>query len=67
MRPSGVQAVAHTCPHIDRVLRLVRRHVADPGDRAEAIGELEQLRAMNTQLRANAAAWELAYREGSDG
>mgnify|MGYP006995565958 CR=1 FL=1 len=58
--PPGYRPVAHTCPTIDRA-----RHLAGalpPSKREEVRDLLEQVRADNIQLRANAAAWETQAR-----
>jgi hypothetical protein len=43
-----------TCPAIDRLLRLARRHLPEP-DRSAAVLDLETLRAHHILLRAAAA------------
>ncbi|MCK5549242.1 MAG: hypothetical protein KAI41_01785 [Hyphomicrobiaceae bacterium] len=47
------RAVGHTCPAIDRVVAIVRRH-APPDDASRAAGILEDLRRDNERLRRRA-------------
>lgn len=53
--------IAHTCPAIDRLQRMIRSN--KPLDRKAALALLEELRRDNAQLRANAAAWEMRARK----
>lgn len=46
--------VPHTCPAIDRVKKLIRKHMADPEAKADALSLMEELREQNSQLRDNA-------------
>ncbi|MAH47910.1 hypothetical protein CMI37_18965 [Candidatus Pacearchaeota archaeon] len=50
--------VAHTCPDIDKLARLLRRHICPAEDRKEALALLEELREANSHLRDNAAYWQ---------
>ena len=52
-------AVPHTCPDIDKVKKIIRKH-CPPGsdDRKLAFEILETLRSQNEQLRFNAAYWK---------
>ena len=43
-----------TCPSIDQLGKLVRRHIPEP-DRTKALAVLEEIRADNTALGAAAA------------
>ena len=45
--------VGHTCLDINKVNKILRRHVPEP-EQSEALGMMETLREENTQLRANA-------------
>jgi hypothetical protein len=51
---SAPQAVGHTCPTIDRVALVIRRH-APPDDASRAVSMLEDLRRDNARLRQRAA------------
>jgi hypothetical protein len=42
-----------SCPDIDRVIRIVRRHAPEP-DQSVALLSLERIRAVNVALRAAA-------------
>lgn len=62
-RPAGYKPVEHTCPLIDRVIAIVKRLDGGCVEGCDALDMLEQLRAQNAQLRANAAAWETACKD----
>lgn len=51
-------AVGHTCPAIDKVARIVRRHVIASEDRRAALALLEELRSENLRLRDRATRSE---------
>ena len=65
-RPAGYIPVAHTCPTLDRLRALVRRHMGNAVARDEALALIETIRGQNEQLRANAAAYSWVYHGGED-
>jgi hypothetical protein len=55
--PDCWKPVGHTCPSIDKVKTLVRKHVVDEDARREMLALMEELRQENAQLRYNESHW----------
>ena len=55
--PDCWKPVGHTCPAIDKVKTLVRKHVVDEDARRELLALMEELRVENAQLRFNEKHW----------
>jgi len=49
--PMQVKLPAHTCPNIDKLKRMIRKHVEPGAERVKMLGLCESLREANSQLR----------------
>lgn len=55
--PDCWKPVGHTCPAIDKMKSLVRKHVLDEDARREMLALMEEMRQENAQLRFNENHW----------
>lgn len=55
--PDCWKPVGHTCPAIDKMKTLARKHVMDDAARKALLDLLEELRQENAQLRYNENHW----------